>query len=312
MQNKTLQDPNSRFITPAGGVIALFCFFMPWVKASCMGNTISNASGFDLATKNGGDLILVALIAAVAIIGISFYMLVQQTPWKSKLPVFISSGIGIGCLWVSLFKGGRPSSGGLEVTLQFGAFGTIIGFIISIIGVWVTSKSDGSSGTPGENQYVPNPKAESHLSAAEQMAEAAYQAAANAPQPTHLAQPMPPVTHQAAANASQPAPFRCLLEGQDTTGRPFALTISELALGDRAGVTLGRSPANAEFIIDHQEVSREHVRLACADGELYAEDLNALNGTKVNGRLLNPREQVLLRDNDRFEIGPVIFTVRLV
>ena len=133
--------------------------------------------------------------------------------------------------------------------------------------------------------------AESRLSEAEQTAAAARQAAANAP---------------------QPAPFRCLLEGQDPTGRPFALTLSALALSERAGVTLGRSPANAEFIIDHQEVSREHVRLTCADGELYAEDLNALNGTKVNGRLLNPREQVLLQNNDRLEIGPVVFAVRLV
>ena len=133
--------------------------------------------------------------------------------------------------------------------------------------------------------------AESRLSEAEQTAAAARQAAANAP---------------------QPAPFRCLLEGQDPTGRPFALTLSALALSERSGVTLGRSPANAEFIIDHQEVSREHVRLTCADGELYAEDLNALNGTKVNGRLLNPREQVLLQNNDRLEIGPVVFAVRLV
>ena len=133
--------------------------------------------------------------------------------------------------------------------------------------------------------------AECRVSEAEQTAEAARQAAADAP---------------------QAAPFRCLLEGQDSTGRPFALTISALALGDRAGVTLGRSPANAEFIIDHEEVSREHVRLTCADGEFYAEDLNALNGTKVNGRLLNSREQVLLQNNDRLEIGPVVFTVRLV
>lgn len=133
--------------------------------------------------------------------------------------------------------------------------------------------------------------AEGRLSEAEQTAEAA---------------------HQAAANAPQPAPFRCLLEGQDPTGRPFALTISALALSERAGVTLGRSPANAEFIIDHEEVSREHVRLRCDDGELYAEDLNALNGTKVNGRLLNPRQQVLLQNNDLLEVGPVVFGVRLV
>ena len=134
-------------------------------------------------------------------------------------------------------------------------------------------------------------QAESRLSEAEHSAEAA---------------------HQAAANAPQPAPFRCLLEGQDPTGRPFALTISALALSERAGVTLGRSPANAEFIIDHEEVSREHVRLRCDDGELYAEDLNALNGTKVNGRLLNPRQQVLLQNNDQLEVGPVVFVVRLV
>ena len=153
--------------------------------------------------------------------------------------------------------------------------------LLALLGWWLSSRR--------KKEQLQS--AESRLSEAEQTAEAARQTAANAP---------------------QPAPFRCLLEGQDSTGRPFALTISALALGDRAGVTLGRSPANAEFIIDHEEVSREHVRLMCADGELYAEDLNALNGTKVNGRLLNPREQVLLQDNDRFEMGPVVFTVRLV
>ena len=153
--------------------------------------------------------------------------------------------------------------------------------LLALLGWWLSSRR--------KKEQLQS--AESRLSEAEQTAEAARQAAADAP---------------------QPAPFRCLLEGQDNTGRPFALTISALALGDRAGVTLGRSPANAEFIIDHEEVSREHVRLTCTDGELYAEDLNALNGTKVNGRLLNPREQVLLQNNDRLEIGPVVFTVRLV
>ena len=153
--------------------------------------------------------------------------------------------------------------------------------LLALLGWWLSSRR--------KKEQLQS--AESRLSEAEQTAEAARQAAANAP---------------------QPAPFRCLLEGQDSTGRPFALTISALALGDRAGVTLGRSPANAEFIIDHEEVSREHVRFMCADGQLYAEDLNTLNGTKVNGRLLNPREQVLLQNNDRLEIGPVVFAVRLV
>lgn len=165
--------------------------------------------------------------------------------------------------------------------LQWGLVGGAGLVLLALLGWWLSARRK-------QKQLQ---EAEGRASEAEQTAEAA---------------------HQAAANAPQPAPFRCLLEGQDPTGRPFALTLSALALSERAGVTLGRSPANAEFIIDHEEVSREHVRLTCADGELYAEDLNALNGTKVNGRLLNPRQQVLLQNNDRLEVGPVVFTVRLV
>ena len=118
--------------------------------------------------------------------------------------------------------------------------------------------------------------------------------------------------HEAAAAAPKPAPFRCLLEGRDSSGREFALTISALALGDPAGVTLGRSPANADFVVDHEEVSREHVRLRCTGAILYVEDLNTLNGTRVNGRLLNPEERAALKNGDRLDTGPIVFSVRLV
>ena len=115
---------------------------------------------------------------------------------------------------------------------------------------------------------------------------------------------------QAAARAPQPAPFRCLLEGQDDVGRPFVLSVPALALP--SGVALGRSPANSEFIIAHEAVSREHVRFSYAGGRLYAEDLNSTNGTRVNGRTLNANEPEELRDNDRLEMGPVVFQVRLI
>ncbi len=133
--------------------------------------------------------------------------------------------------------------------------------------------------------------AESRLRAAEEAAEAARQAAEEAP---------------------RPAPLGCLLEGEDSSGRPFALAIPALALGDPAGVTVGRSPAIADFFVDHDEVSREHVRLSCIGNTLYAEDLHALNGTRLNGRLLDPEERAALQDGDRLEMGPVAFSVRLV
>lgn len=131
--------------------------------------------------------------------------------------------------------------------------------------------------------------ASSQVSEAEQKAEAAQQAAARTP---------------------QPAPFRCLLEGQDNTGRPFVLNIPALALS--SGATLGRSPANSEFIIDHESVSREHVRLLYADGNLYAEDLGSTNSTRINGTPINPREPMVLQNNDQLELGPVVFQVRLI
>lgn len=133
--------------------------------------------------------------------------------------------------------------------------------------------------------------AESRLSEAEQEAVAARRAATAAP---------------------QPASFGCVLEGQDHAGRPFALRLSALALGDPTGAILGRSPDKADFVIDHESISRAHVRLSVSGGDLYAEDLNTLNGTRINGHVLNPGEPMVLRSNDQIELGPVVFQVRLV
>ena len=43
-------------------------------------------------------LIIIAFIASVVIISISHYTLNRQASWKSKIPVLISSGIGLGLL----------------------------------------------------------------------------------------------------------------------------------------------------------------------------------------------------------------------
>ena len=131
-------------------------------------------------------------------------------------------------------------------------------------------------------------RAESRLSEAEQEAVAARRAAA------------------------QPAPFGCVLEGRDHADKPFALRLSALALGDQSGAILGRSPDKADFVIDHESISRAHVRLTVSGGDLYAEDLNTLNGTRINGHALDPGEPMVLQSNDQLELGPVVFQVRLV
>ena len=159
-------EKNTPFITPAGGILALLCFFLPWLKIDCsikmwgekLNSQIVTVSGFEIATKQQLNLITVALIAAVIIIGISLYMLKEQTPWKSRLPVLISSGVGLACLlieYIHLNTGidtplGKITLKELEVTFQFGAFGTVIGFILSIIGVWNLSEPENSSDSQDE------------------------------------------------------------------------------------------------------------------------------------------------------------------
>lgn len=72
----------------------------------------------------------------------------------------------------------------------------------------------------------------------------------------------------------------------------------------------GHVLTNAHFI-DHDEISREHTRLTYTNDRLYAEDLDTLNGTSVNGNALQPREKALLQDKDRLQMRPLILTVRL-
>lgn len=154
-------DKNTRFFTPAGGILALICFFLPWMKIDCtsegvFGSTIGEihtVSGFDIATKQQVNLITLALVAAAVIIVVSIIMLVKQTPLKSKLPVLISSGVGLGCLMIEYIRAsigydtglGKISLEDLGITYQFGAFGTIVGFILSIVGALTIQKSNNIS-----------------------------------------------------------------------------------------------------------------------------------------------------------------------
>ena len=54
------------------------------------------------------------------------------------------------------------------------------------------------------------------------------------------------------------------------------------------GMTVGRHPALCDRVIDDPGVSRRHLRVGIADGRLFAEDLNTLNGTLLDGEALQP------------------------
>ena len=160
---------NSLSVPIVGGGIAFLCFFLPWIKLNMsalgLGSTLPqikvnlSVSGFKIAT-GAANLTTLAFLAALAILGVCIYMMSQKTPWKSRIIVLISSGIGLLFVLFKLIQfipGLNPQmnvvSGVLKsidsdanignlISLQFGGFGTAIGFIIALIGGWNIPKSD--------------------------------------------------------------------------------------------------------------------------------------------------------------------------
>jgi predicted component of type VI protein secretion system len=59
--------------------------------------------------------------------------------------------------------------------------------------------------------------------------------------------------------------------------------------------------------IPSAEVSRRHCRIYLEDGLVYAEDLDSVNGTRINGKPVAGKD--LVRPGDHLEIGPVTFVV---
>lgn len=74
----------------------------------------------------------------------------------------------------------------------------------------------------------------------------------------------------------------------------------EIYLLDRVTLAIGRDVDN-DIVTRSVEVSRHHLRFALTEDGYLVEDLNTLNGTRVNGRkLVRPR---LLNVSDTIEIG---------
>ena len=138
------------FIAHAAAIGVLACFFLSWEGIGA----ISSVSGFDLAKRH--LLIRIALIATIIIVGINFYMLWRQTLWKSKGPIFIGSGIGLGVLFSHyinyFYTYNIVNKTGTQIsahTLEFGLWGTVIGYVIAAVGMSLIS-------TKNKNKQVEN------------------------------------------------------------------------------------------------------------------------------------------------------------
>lgn len=69
-----------------------------------------------------------------------------------------------------------------------------------------------------------------------------------------------------------------------------------LSAGD--GDILGRGRVWRDFFSAYATVSREHAKIALADGRWTIEDMGSTNGTYVNGEKLEPGRKYPLKSND--------------
>ena len=107
-------------------------------------------------------------------------------------------------------------------------------------------------------------------------------------------QPIPELAAEAGLTpAEKEDPEVCLLleaeDGEETALRELPCAVGSLYAND--------------FVIPERTVSRRHARFVREKGEIRLEDLESLNGTRVNGKKLRPGTPVKLREGDVIEIA---------
>jgi pSer/pThr/pTyr-binding forkhead associated (FHA) protein len=91
-----------------------------------------------------------------------------------------------------------------------------------------------------------------------------------------------------------------------STGHRIALPVKgELVMG-RTDLEVGFTPdvdLTFDDVKNTRSISRRHARISVRRGQHFIEDLGSTNGTRVNGRLLEPGEKVSLLPGDRIVLG---------
>ena len=101
-----------------------------------------------------------------------------------------------------------------------------------------------------------------------------------------------------------------MLTGFDGNGNPIRIALPPNRFsGQYLGVSLGRHPELVDEIIQDQNVSRRHVRIAAQAGQFYIEDLNSRNGTFLNHHKLSSFKPTLLDYGALVRLGGLEFMV---
>jgi uncharacterized membrane protein len=126
------------WISPSAAAFVVICFFLPWLEWSCFGSSVP-VSGVQLANQDGSFLLFP--LAAITTIIVYFIFRSQKQLWKARPYILISSAIGLLFLLYKVNSvpsaeifGTRISASDLGFKPQIGGFGTVIGYILAMIG----------------------------------------------------------------------------------------------------------------------------------------------------------------------------------
>lgn len=103
-----------------------------------------------------------------------------------------------------------------------------------------------------------------------------------------------------------------VLDGRDDDGIRSRLRIPGEKLKDDNGVVIGRNPKDSPYVINHSDVSRNHVRIKLVDDRIIIEDLGSTNGTFVNGQSIEDQGLVAVDSGDQIVIGSVVMDLRIL
>ncbi|GAB4576204.1 MAG: hypothetical protein Kow0077_31500 [Anaerolineae bacterium] len=110
------------------------------------------------------------------------------------------------------------------------------------------------------------------------------------------------------------APWRLLMQIGSENQTTVGLEVRERLLVGRSDPTAGFQPDLDLTPYGGREngVSRRHVAITQQGQSLFVEDLGAVNGTRINGFLLESGKLYQLRDGDELELGRLRMVVRFV
>lgn len=108
------------------------------------------------------------------------------------------------------------------------------------------------------------------------------------------------------SGASQTLERGWCLSGSDDDNQSLRLVVGETALRHSyLGLTIGRHPDLCELVLEDVAVSHRHARLSYTADGLAVEDLHSLNGTYIEGLLLEPFQLTLIHPGQYLGLGRI-------